>query len=110
ARPGTPTPSKTLFQGLSWVPEAWRVAGFRKPGQGRFRKPPWAPPGAPSLSFGRETENRDTGAAGRPKNKTPARRSVGCLKTESENTTARVSHSLVIPDAAKRRSGIQTSR
>src|SRR6266545_5939250 len=44
----------------------------------------WAPPGAPFLSYGRGTENRETGAAGRPKNKTPARRSVGYLEIEAE--------------------------
>src|SRR4051812_43481588 len=36
-----------------------------------------APPGAPFLSFGREKENRETGAPGRPKNKVPGQRSVG---------------------------------
>jgi len=34
-----------------WVPESWRVAGSRKPGRGRSRKPPWAPPGAPFPSL-----------------------------------------------------------
>jgi hypothetical protein len=36
-----------------------------------------APPALRSLFYGRGEENRETGAAGRPKNKTPAQRSVG---------------------------------
>src|ERR1700756_4357517 len=83
ARPGTPTPSKALSQSLSWVPEAWRAGWFRKPTYGGFANLQ-APPGAPSLSFGREKENRETGAPGRPKTKP---RDGGALADQKLNRT-----------------------
>jgi len=56
--PGPPLPSKP------WVPEAWRVAGFRSSPAEEVSQTSWAPPGAPSLSFGRVKENRETGRPG----------------------------------------------
>src|SRR4051812_20978586 len=68
--PGPPLPSEDL------VPEAWRVAGLAHPAE-EVSQTSWAPPGAPFPSYWKGKENRETGAAGRPKNKTPAQRSVG---------------------------------
>src|SRR3954463_399089 len=60
----------------TWVPEAWRVAGSRTPGQGGLAHLLGASRRSILLLW-RGEENRETGAAGRPKNKTPAQRSVG---------------------------------
>src|ERR1700749_2806633 len=70
--PGPPPPSK------HWVPEAWRAgwplakAGLTEPRTLRGASRRSIP-----LPFGREKENRETGASGRPKTKNPGRRSVG---------------------------------
>jgi len=62
-------PRDPHFPPKTWVPEAWRVAGPRITRPWEVSHTSWAPPGAPSLSYGREKENRETGAAGRPKTK-----------------------------------------
>src|SRR5690242_12934663 len=63
--PGPPLPSEALGSRKLGV-QTGRSQGRSK---GADRKAPWAPPGAPSLSYGRAEENRETGAAGRPKTK-----------------------------------------
>src|SRR3954453_20546123 len=70
--PGPPLPSEDLGPGslaCGWVSQS-------RPR--RFRKPPGRLPALHPSPMGEAKENRKTGAAGRPKNKTPAQRSVGC--------------------------------
>src|SRR5262249_23527020 len=71
-RPGTPPPLT-----LTWVPEARRDAGGsqRQPGGGS--QPPAAPPGAPSVFYGRGDGKQGHGRIRASENKTPERRSVG---------------------------------
>src|SRR3954447_6546235 len=65
ARPGTPTSLRRLGSRKLGV---W--LGLANPAE-EVSQTSWAPPGAPSLSFWREKENRETGAAGRPKKQNP---------------------------------------
>src|ERR1043166_8294035 len=77
--PRAPHPLQTLGPGSSAC-EAGRSQGWPK---GADRKAPWAPPGAPSLSYG---EGRKTGRRahlGVRKNKAPGQRSVGLRKLET---------------------------
>src|SRR5258705_9742235 len=85
--PGPPLPSKP------WVPEAWRVAGSRKPGRGGLanllgasrRSIPllWEREGKQGDGRSRASEKQSPGAA-----KRWLFGSVGCLKIESENMQA----------------------
>jgi hypothetical protein len=72
-------PQATCALPAHWVPEAWRAG--RPIARLALREPIARLPGRllalHSSPIGRGTENRKTGAPGRPKNKIPGQRSVG---------------------------------